>query len=207
VEGLVPEQGTLAIVTLHGCKPCAGSKVCSRFASRLHLATEKLADGARITVVMALNVVKELGDLPGSQHGYFTRAQAAAAGVEDFELTRAVNPAFIDRVDHGVYRVAGAGHDEHSDLRIAWFRLDPSAGPRERIRHPRVWVSHESAAALHGFGVYLADTHSFISMDRLQPGKGVKMYRRSGGLERHEHTVVDGFAVTIAMDSQAALSQ
>lgn len=156
---------------------------------------------------MALNVVKELGDLPESQQGYFTRAQAVEAGVEDFELTRAVNAAFILRLDHGVYRVAGAGHDQHADLRVAWLRLDPSAGPRARIRRPTVWVSHESAASLYGFGVYLADTPSFISVGRLQPREGVRMYRRSGGLERHEHTVIDGFAVTSIARTAADLAR
>ena len=156
---------------------------------------------------MALNVVQLLGDLPEAQRGYFTRAQAAAAGVEDFELTRSVNHGFINRLDHGVYRVVGAGYDEHEDLRVAWFRLQPSAGPRDRVREPTIWVSHESAASLHGFGVYLADTPSFITVDRVQPRTGVKVHRRSNGIERHEYTVVDGFAVTTIVRTAADLAR
>lgn len=145
---------------------------------------------------MALNVINQLGDLPASQRGYFTRAQAAAAGVDDFELTRSVERGLVERLDHGVYRVGGAGHDNHAALRVAWFRLAPDLGPRERIRNPTLWVSHASAAALHGFGVYLADTPTFISSGRIQSRAKVKIYRRSAGLNRNEYTSVDGFAVT-----------
>lgn len=53
---------------------------------------------------MPLSIISELGDLPAAQRGYFTRAQAAAAGVDDFELTRSVDRGLITRLDHGVYR-------------------------------------------------------------------------------------------------------
>lgn len=145
---------------------------------------------------MPLNVVAELGDIPVAQRGYFTRAQATEVGIEDFELTRSVSYGFIERVGHGVYRVVGAGHDPHADLRIAWLRLDPAAPPQRRILKPEIWVSHESAAALHGFGVFLADTPTFITTQRLQPGNGVKVVRRSNGLPRSEWVVRDGFTVT-----------
>ena len=145
---------------------------------------------------MPLNVVAELGDIPVAQRGYFTRAQATAVGIEDFELTRSVRYGFIERVGHGVYRVVGAGHDPHAELRIAWLRLDPATPPQRRILKPEVWVSHESAAALHGFDVFLADTPTFTTTHRLQPGNGVKVVRRSKGLARSEWVVRDGFAVT-----------
>lgn len=145
---------------------------------------------------MAINVVELLEGLPEAQHGYFTRAQAAAAGVEDYDLHRAASKGFVSRVGHGVYRVAGAPTDRFSDLRIAWFRLRPEAGPRQRVSRPDIWVSHESAAAVFGFGVLLADTPTFTSVNRVQPSKTVKMYRRSAGLQRSEWAVVDGFAVT-----------
>lgn len=145
---------------------------------------------------MATNVVEHLDGLPSAQKGYFTRAQATAAGIEDFDLTRATSNRFIQRVGHGVYRVSGAAYDRFADLRVAWLRLAPGLGPRERATQPRIWVSHESAAAVHGFGVFLADKPTFTAIDRLQPTRGVKVYRRSRGLERHEWTIRDGFAVT-----------
>jgi hypothetical protein len=154
---------------------------------------------------MPLNILPRIGDLPAAQHGYFTRAQASAAGIEDFELTRSVNYGFIDRVGHGVYRVAGAGYDPLADLRVAWLRLDPANSPRQRMLRPDIWVSHESAAAVHGLGVFIADEHTFISTRRLQPGPGIRIRRHSGGLARTEWTTKDGFAVTTVERTAADL--
>lgn len=145
---------------------------------------------------MSSNVIQRLGDLPVAQEGYFTRAQATEAGVEDFELTRATKHGFIARVGHGVYRVAGAGYDPLADLRVAWFRLDATRSPRDRLLRPDIWVSHESAAAVHGLGVFLADEHSFVTCRRIQVGPGIHVRRRANGLARADWTTRNGFAVT-----------
>jgi len=152
---------------------------------------------------MAVNVVDRLEGIPAAQQGYFTRAQATAAGVEDYDLHRAASKGFIHRVGHGVYRVAGAATDRLSSLRVAWLRLRPEAAPRQRVIRPDVWVSHESAALVHGFGVFLADTPTFTTSRRVQPSGAVKVHRRSGGLDRAEWIVLDGFAVT-SVDRTAA---
>ncbi len=145
---------------------------------------------------MAVNVVEQLEDIPEAQRGYFTRAQASQTGIADYDLTRSASKGFIHRVGHGVYRVAGAPEDHLSDLRVAWLRLRPELSPRQRVLRPSIWVSHESAASVHGLGVFLADTPTFTSSLRLQPSSGVKVYRRSDGIPRSDWTVVDGFAVT-----------
>lgn len=145
---------------------------------------------------MAVNIVAQLGDLPSAQQGYFTRAQATAASVPDFDLTRSVQRGFIERVGHGVYRVAGAGHDPLASLRIAWLRLDPVKSPRERATNPQIWVANQSAARVHGFGVFVPDIHTFIATRRLQTGEGTIVHRRSKGLARIDWEVKDGFALT-----------
>lgn len=154
---------------------------------------------------MAVNVVARLGDLPAAQHGYFTRAQAAAAGIPDFDLTRSVKRGFIDRVGHGVYRAAGAGDDPFAALRVAWLRLDPTKSPRQRLTRPTIWVAHQSAAQVHGFGVFVLGTHTFISTRRLQTGDGSTVYRRSRGLDRSDWEVKDGFAVPTVSRTAADL--
>lgn len=131
-----------------------------------------------------------------SQHGYFTRAQAVREGVDDMALQRAVKSGAIERVDHGVYRIAGAGHDPHRQLRAAWLRLTPELSARERTLRPHLWVSHRSAAGLFDLGVAIVDVPEFISDRRLQTRANIKIHRRSGGLHRDEWTVHDGFAVT-----------
>ena len=141
-------------------------------------------------------MIQRLGDLPVAQEGYFTRAQATEVGVVDFELTRAAHHGFIERVGHGVYRVVGAGYDPLADLRVAWFRLDATRSPRDRLLRPDVWVSHESAAAVHDLGVFLADTHNFIATRRIQVGPEIQVRRRAKGLARADWTTKNGFAVT-----------
>ncbi len=131
-----------------------------------------------------------------SQHGHFTRAQAIREGVDDMDLQRAVKNGSVKRLDHGVYRINGTGVDPHQQLRVAWLRLTPDLSPRERTVKPRIWVSHRSAASLFGLGVAIADVPEFISDRRMQTRAEIRIHVRSGGIERREWTVYDGFAVT-----------
>jgi hypothetical protein len=131
-----------------------------------------------------------------AQQGYFTRAQADQQAVDDSALQRGVTSGAIERLDHGVYRISGAGYDPHQRLRVAWLRLTPDQSPRERTARPRLWVSHRSAAALFDLGVAIADVPEFISDRRLQSRADVKIRVRTGGLDRDSWTAHDGFAVT-----------
>ncbi len=154
---------------------------------------------------MAGSVIRRLGDVPAAQHGYFTRAQASVAGIPDFDLTRSVGRGLIERVGHGVYRVVGAGDDPLAELRIASLRLDPERTPRQRAADPRVWVVLQSAARVHGFGVFAGGPHTFVSRSRIQPGHGTRVRRRSRGIERSEWELKDRFAVTTVSRTTADL--
>ena len=137
-----------------------------------------------------------LGDLTDAQHGYFTRAQAVRVGVGDMDLRRAVRSGAVKRLDHGVYRLAGAGRDTHQQLRVARLRLTPEQSPRQRTARPHLWVSHRSAAALLDLGVLAADVPEFTSDRRLQTRAEVRIRVRPAGLERGEWMVQQGFPVT-----------
>jgi len=142
-------------------------------------------------------LVVSLGNIADAQRGgYFTRAQAARVGVDDMRLQRAVKNGSIQRLAHGVYRITGAGQDLHQTVRVAWLRLSPDESPRERTRRPHLWVSHRSAARLLDLGVVAADVPEFISDRRIQTGADVIVRVRSGGLERSDWMIYDGFAVT-----------
>jgi len=121
-------------------------------------------------------------------------------------LQRAVKNGSIERLDHGVYRITGAGQDPHQTLRVAWLRLTPDESPRERTRQPHLWVSHRSAARLLDLGVVAADVPEFISDRRIQTGADVIVRVRSGGLERSDWIVRDGFAVTTPAPTVADLA-
>ncbi len=137
-----------------------------------------------------------VSDLADAQRGYFTRAQAQREGIGDMDLQRAVKNRAIQRLDHGVYRISGAGTDPHQRVRVAWLRLTPDLSPRQRTIRPHLWVSHRSAARLLDLGVVPADVPEFISDRRLQTRADVRMRVRSEGLEREDWMVHDGFAVT-----------
>jgi predicted transcriptional regulator of viral defense system len=143
-----------------------------------------------------MNVIRTLDPIPASQNGYFTRTQANNAGIADYQLTRVIAQGWVDRVGHGVYRVAGAGHDELGLLRVEWLRLTTGTSPAERLQSPRTWVSHHSAASVHQCGVFLADDHSFISAHRVRTAPNVRVRLRTHGLKVDEWTEIDGFAVT-----------
>jgi len=138
-----------------------------------------------------------VGELSEAQHGYFTRAQARDIGVRDVQLTRATDYGQIRRLDHGVYRVAGAGFDEHADLRLAWLRLNPKPRPRERTKNPSIWVSHQSAAVLLGLGVFIPPTHQFTSTVRKQiRSDTIQVLVRPAGLGPDQWLIRDGMATT-----------
>lgn len=150
---------------------------------------------------------RRLINVTEAQRGYFTRAQALRQGVDDSALQRGVRSGAIERLDHGVYRISGTGHDPHHGLRVAWLRLTPDLSPRERTVRPHLWVSHRSAAALFDLGVLIADVPEFISDRRLQSRGDMKIRVRSGGLERDSWTVRDGFAVTTPAQTIADLAE
>lgn len=149
-----------------------------------------------MTGVKHWRIGSRLGDLADAQRGYFTRAQATRGGVDDMVLQRATKSGSIERLGHGVYRIAGAGRDPHQLLRVAWLRLAPTLSPRERTLRPHLWVSHRSAARLLDLGVVAADVPEFISDRRIQTRADVVVRVRSEGIERPEWMVHDGFAVT-----------
>ncbi len=144
-----------------------------------------------------VDVISMIDELSEAQHGYFTRAQASDVGVLDAQLTRATGYGQIRRLDHGVYRVAGAGIDGHADLRIAWLRLDPKRRPRERTKDPTIWVSHQSAATLLDLGTFIPPAHQFISTIRKQlRADSVRVQVRPDGLDSSQWVIRDGMAVT-----------
>lgn len=144
-----------------------------------------------------IDLIALIGELSEAQHGYFTRAQAHSVGVQDVQLSRAADYGQIRRLDHGVYRVAGAGFDDHADLRIAWLRLDPKRRARERTKNPNIWVSHQSAAVLLGLGGFIPPAHQFISTVRKQlRSEAVHVRVRPEGLNPDQWVVRDGMATT-----------
>ncbi len=143
------------------------------------------------------DLIAMIEELSEAQHGYFTRAQAHDVGVRDVQLSRATDYGQIRRLDHGIYRVAGAGHDEHADLRIAWLRLDPKRRARERTKNPTIWVSHQSAAVTpRSRHVHPADPSVHLHRPQTTPLRRLHVQVRPDGLTPDQWVIRDGMAVT-----------
>jgi len=116
--------------------------------------------------------------------------------VADFELERALDYDQTERLDVGVYHLVGAPVDPFEDLRVTWLRFAPAMSPIDRIMRPTLWVSHRSAAVLHGLGDFIADRPEFTATKRLQARIDARIVVRRNGLERSDWVTRHGFAVT-----------
>jgi predicted transcriptional regulator of viral defense system len=85
-----------------------------------------------------------LYDIAEDQAGYFTAAQARAAGLHQVRLVQLAQQGDIERVSRGVYRFARFPVSRHGHFMeaVLW----------PQVRRPDVAgvVSHESALAIHG---------------------------------------------------------
>ena len=124
----------------------------------------------------ALRAVSELGE---SQWGLVTSAQARALGVSHMNLSRMAAAGDLERVAHGVYRVASVPSDQHEALRAAWLATDPGKLAHERLSASRTStvVSGESAAVLHEIGDFRAAKSEFTVAARKQTQRPDVRYR------------------------------
>jgi hypothetical protein len=112
--------------------------------------------------------LSRIAEVTQDQWGLITRRQAELAGVPQTTMERLTAPgSVLDRVAHGVYRMAGAPEPDHLALRAAWLQLEPGVWAWERAPAQGV-VSHRSAAALYGLGHLPADRHEFTFPSRKQ---------------------------------------
>lgn len=131
------------------------------------------------------STLARIGHLAEDQWGLVTRRQAGRAGLSPATLQRLTsNGAVLERVGHGVYRMAGAPMPDHLPLRVAWLQLAPDVPAWERTPEQGV-VSHRSAASLYGLGHLPADRHEFTVPTRRQSRRPeVRIHHRdldSGG--------------------------
>jgi Transcriptional regulator, AbiEi antitoxin len=145
-------------------------------------------------VVTRSSSTRRLAPLAEDQWGLVTRRQADQVGVSPATLQRLAATGVLDRVAHGVYRLAGAPPADHLELRAAWLQLAPEVPGWDRTPEQGV-VSHRSAAALYGLGHLPADRHDFTLPERRQSRRAdVRLHERP--IHHGEWTVVGGLPVT-----------
>jgi predicted transcriptional regulator of viral defense system len=144
--------------------------------------------------MMRYSTLDRLSPVAEDQWGLITRRQAEGRGVSRATLQRLADRSVLERVAHGVYRLAGAPVPEQAALRAAWLRLAPGVPGWERIPEQGV-VSHRSAASLYGLGHFPADRHEFVLTARRQTRRpDVRLHR--GRLDRGDWSTFKGLPVT-----------
>jgi len=143
--------------------------------------------------------ILDLADVAAEQWGLITTAQARAVGQSPQSVARLAGQGVLERLTHGVYRLAGTPADPRDDLRAAWLALSPdrTAGKRLRDDPPEV-VSHRSAAHLLQLGDLAADVHEFTVAGRRQTRRPDVRFH-VGHLHARDWTIVDGLPVTTAV--------
>jgi predicted transcriptional regulator of viral defense system len=144
----------------------------------------------------ATAALRAVGELAVEQWGLVTTAQARREGLSTQQLARLAETGVLERLRHGVYRVAGVPPAPQDDLRAAWLAFAPTRTVREHLADPDVEVvSHRSASALHELGDLDADRLEFSTPARRQTrDPQVQLHRRRRGLP--EWTLVGGLPVT-----------
>jgi hypothetical protein len=145
-------------------------------------------------VVTSYSALSRLASIAEDQWGLVTRRQAERAGVPPATLQRMTSSGALDRVVHGVYRLAGTPPSGDLGLRAAWLQLAPEVPAWDRTPEQGV-VSHRSAAAMYGLGHLPADRHDFTLPQRRQSRQpDIRLHERP--VRQDEWTMVGGLPVT-----------
>jgi hypothetical protein len=145
-------------------------------------------------VVVHPSTLSRLAPVAEDQWGLVTRRQAEQAGVSVATLQRLATAGVLDRVAHGVYRLAGAPLPDHLGLRAAWLQLAPEVPAWDRVPDQGV-VSHRSAAALYRRGDLPADRHDFTLPRRRQSRRpDIRLHERA--VSTGELAVAGGLPLT-----------
>ena len=126
----------------------------------------------------------DLLQLVAAQHGYFSTAQAAAAGISRRALVDRVRRGVIERAAHGVYRLSGTPAT----------RLDSFYA--FSVEAPSATFSHDTALELYGVSDVLPRTvHVTVPPGSgLKPRRGCTIHRSV--LAPSERVLRDGVWVT-----------
>jgi len=90
------------------------------------------------STMLPFNTLDKLYEIAEAQAGYFTTAQAAAAGVDRRRLAYFTGAGRLQRIHRGIYRLTHFPRSCYEDLMIAWLETGPHSV-----------ISHDSALALY----------------------------------------------------------
>ncbi|KDA04636.1 transcriptional regulator [Microbacterium sp. CH12i] len=150
---------------------------------------------------MTMNAIAELGKLAQMQSGLVTTRQAAAIGVQRMQMSRMSAAGVLERITHGVYRMAGAPEPEHEEILAAWLSVSDGARTADESA---VVVAGTAAARLHGLGDLWVDVIDLVCARR-RTSRNPRVRMRMLQLQPREITLIDGVPAMTPMRTIADL--
>jgi predicted transcriptional regulator of viral defense system len=133
----------------------------------------------------------QLYETAEGQAGYFTTAQARAAGFSRERLSNTVLGGKFQRAAQGVYRLTHFPASKHEDLFIAWL-----------ITGPHSVISHESALAVYELSDALpGEVHVIVPRSASRRRQNIRLHTNQ--LQPDEVTSREGLPITTAARSIA----
>ena len=133
---------------------------------------------------MQLETYNKLYRIAEPQAGYFTTAQAAAAGVDRRRLARYAVAGHLERIRRSIYRLVPFPRSPHEDLFSAWLEMGPDSV-----------ISHDSALALFELSDVLpAAIHVTVPPTASRRHPGLRLHTNQ--ISPQEITHYDALSVT-----------
>lgn len=130
------------------------------------------------------DALSRLFPIAEGQAGYFTTAQAEAAGVDRPRLSRLASDGRLQRVRRGVYRLTHFPRSRHEDLFVAWLETGPHSV-----------ISHDSALSLYELSDVLpAAIHVTVPRNASRRRHGLHLHTNQ--ISQGEITNWEGLPVT-----------
>ena len=111
---------------------------------------------------MADVTLVRLGAVAERRWGLVTTAQAEMVGVSRKQLSRMASSGALERVAHGVYRMAGAPPQDNEAIYATWLALGGATNPRTESGVASVVAAGVTAAVIHGLGDFFLDRFDFM---------------------------------------------
>lgn len=109
---------------------------------------------------------RKLYEIAEQQAGYFTAAQAQAAGFSRPLLSHYAKAGRFDRIRHAIYRLSQFPGSPYEDLFVAWLRTGPDSV-----------ISHESALTVYELSDVLpSEVHVIVPRTASRRRKGVRLH-------------------------------
>ncbi len=142
-----------------------------------------------------IEAIRAINDIAASQRGLFTTAQAQAAGVDRYVLSRLESLGNVERLAKGVYRMGGSPSTREEDVLAAWLSVEPGRRPGELPSEGAPVAMGATAAWLHGLGEIGPSPYEFCMPHRKQT-KRPGLVLRKRRLDPEDVTLVAGIPTT-----------